>query len=154
MKSYPHWRQLGNELIKRGRRVAIVGLQGDGGPFANNVSDFRGEFNLMQTAAIFRQTKTVIAAEGGLAHLAATNGALTYILIGGTGCAKNMAPANTVPISINMPCQPCQYRGCYIDKSCEPPIWYGCSPDVLIDGSVRCLYNLSPQVVAGRIYGN
>lgn len=146
MKMWPHWSRLA-EMIPG---CAVVGLPGDGGEFGPGCVDLRGKFGLKQLAGLFRKARLVIAQEGGLAHLSAANGTKTYILYGGTSWWKNFPPRNGVLVLPKelMPCQPCQFKSCYVSWDKGVQTWHGCKLEDKAAGRwSRCMDALTPERV-------
>lgn len=153
MKKYPHWNELAKMIASKRYSVGVIGQLKDGKDidYGNGIYDARG-FDLLQVAHILHNSKFVVANEGGLAHLSAAQGTKTFILMGGSHPVKNTPPNNSILISSNISCQPCQLNCAYVDKNVEPPIFYGCHPEVLKHhGSVDCLNCLTPETVMCKI---
>lgn len=79
--------------------------------FDNAVVIKEGRLKLMQVGGLIKNAKIFIGNEGGLAHYAAALGVKTYIIMGCSDPVKNLPPNNAIPISLNLDCQPCQFRG-------------------------------------------
>jgi ADP-heptose:LPS heptosyltransferase len=149
MKSWPHW----GELARLMPGCAVVGLPGDGGEFGPECADLRGKLTLAQVAGLFKMARCVVAQDGGLARLSAANGTRTCILFGGTSWYKNFPPRNGVLVTLErlMPCQPCQFEGCYVEWM-PAATWHGCKKEQKVDGRwSRCLHALTPETVMDAV---
>jgi hypothetical protein len=154
MKKYPHWSKVIEDLRSRGLRVAVCGAEKDEpGLVVAHECDFRGKLTLAQSAGLLRAATVVVANEGGMAHLAAAQGTKTFIVVGGTSLVKNLPPKNAEPITLGLPCQPCQFKSWYVRRSPHGSVFFGCSPEQMVEGSVRCLRWLSPEQVAHTVLG-
>lgn len=96
------------ELTAQFEDPGVIGLE----PDANfkNATDYRGKLSLLQTGGILKNADIFIGNEGGMAHYAAALGIKTYIIMGCTDPVKNLPPNNAIPISLELPCQPCQFK--------------------------------------------
>ena len=146
MKIYPHWQG----LIDIFSGCAVIGLsRKDGGNLIGNFVDYRGRCTLKQTAGLLKKADFVISHECGMAHLAAAAGTHVFVLCGGTSQVKNLPAKNVTPVVSErvFECQPCQFRSWYT----QPWKYYGCRPEQMIDGHVRCLHHLTPEWVRHQI---
>ena len=153
MKQYNQWNELIDALLDRGYVVSVVGQKKDLGKIVHKPNMFiYDNLSLLQVAGLFRNAQFTICNEGGLAHLSAANGAKTFILMGGSHPIKNKPPHNAYLISAELPCQPCQLNGAYIDNDVNPPVFYGCKPEVIKRyGCVKCLDILKPEYILSQI---
>jgi hypothetical protein len=148
MKQYPYWNELIQEISKY-YEVCVIGFPKDkeGIEFNERVHNVE-DASLLEIAGIMKGSDMVVANEGGMAHLAAAQGTRTFILFGGSSHIKNMPPSNAIKISANLPCQPCQFNGAYVDNTVEPPIFYGCNKAYVKEhGCVKCLKELKVEDV-------
>lgn len=106
-KMWPYF----NELAKKFNSVKIIK---------------EGEMSLMQVGGLIKNSKIFIGNEGGLSHYAAALGVKTYIIMGCSDPVKNLPPHNAIPISLNLDCQPCQFRGLVEEKTDRTIIMHGC----------------------------
>lgn len=133
-KRWVHWEELASKL----EDVALVGLEKTGN--FEKITDYRGELSLLQTGGLIRNAEIFIGNEGGISHYSAALGTKTYIIFGCTDPVKNMPPNNVIPISKNLPCQPCQFSG-MISKG---TVYHGCQHR-------KCLEELSARDVLEAI---
>lgn len=129
-KRWIHW----EELVSEFEDVALVGLERIGD--FKGVTDYRGKLSLLETGGIIRNAEVFIGNEGGISHYSAALGTKTYIIFGCTDPIKNMPPNNAIPISKNLPCQPCQF----VNMAQKGTVFYGCEHR-------KCLKELSVQNV-------
>lgn len=102
-KQWPYFEQLAREFGD----AAIIGT-GTEGDYRWS-TDYRGKLSLLETGGIIKNAGFFIGNEGGMAHYAAALGVRTYVIMGASDPVKNLPPFNAIPISLNLPCQPCQY---------------------------------------------
>tara|TARA_Y100000592_G_C5482355_1_gene326441 strand:+ start:8045 stop:8941 length:897 start_codon:yes stop_codon:yes gene_type:complete len=138
-KQYPHshWIDLSNQF----ENIAVVGLPQDGPKqFPSHVKDLRGKLSLPQVGGLIKKAKAFIGNEGGVSHYSNSLGTDTFVLMGGSDSTKNLIPTkNLFPLSLQLDCQPCQYRqnkGHHATVGCEP---------------LTCLTQLHPRVVASWV---
>jgi ADP-heptose:LPS heptosyltransferase len=148
MKRWPHWQRLIDEMPG----CAVVGMTGDGGQLDGEFIDLRGKTSLRELAGILNGADSVIAEEGGVAHMACAVQTPTVILYGGTMVSKNLPPhyGNPVGPSMKFPCRPCQGKArCYWYKPPEypHPIMYGCRHNEQVNGFSRCMDAISVEDV-------
>lgn len=133
-KRWPYFDDLALKLS----RVAVVGLDKD-----NNfprATDYRGGLSLIQTGSVLKNADIFIGNEGGMAHYAAALGTKTYVISGCSDPVKNFAPNNMIEISLNLDCQPCQFKNMIVENKTA----IGCHDR-------RCLNNLTVKNVLERI---
>lgn len=136
-KQWPYWPNLAELLLSKNFSVGVVGLPNEGEVFSDKVTDYRGKISLLETGGIINNSQFFIGNEGGLTHYANALQKTMWVVWGGTSVTKNMPPPrkNYHVISLNLPCQPCQFR-------LNGP--RGC-------GDYKCLYNLSAETVLQKI---
>ena len=134
------------ELISELEDVAVVGLgKGiEGEEEFKGVTDYRGKLTLMEVGGLIRNANIYIGNEGGISHYSAALGTRTYIIFGCTDPVKCMPPKNAVPISKELPCQPCQFTR-MLRKRGGRTLW-GCEKR-------RCLDRLRASDVMKVIHG-
>jgi len=134
-KRWPYFNQLNFD------DMAIIGLERD--QTFKNAVDYRGRLSLLQTGGILKNADIFIGNEGGMAHYAAALGVKTYIILGCTDPAKNFPPDNAIPITLNLDCQPCQFKNMMVTETTA----IGCLDK-------KCLYNLTAERVLNDISDN
>ena len=106
----------------------------------NNVDDYRTVLSLSVTGGLIKNADIFIGDEGGISHYAAALGIKTYIIMGCTDPVKNLPPNNAIPISLNLDCQPCQFRNLLEEKTDKTIIMHGCKDR-------KCLNELTADYV-------
>lgn len=114
-KKWPaeHWRDLLARLLDAGETVVLLGDASESfslqpGPGKGRVFNLMGRTSLTDLAAIVKSAKRVIAADSGIAHLAAVQGAPTLVLWGPTSLTKNRPLGPGVKIlNLSVSCAPC-----------------------------------------------
>ena len=136
-KQWPYWPELAKLLLDTGYSVGVIGLPNEGGVFPTGVIDLRGKISLLQTGGIISNALRYVGNEGGLTHYANALNSDMWVVWGGTSKLKNMPPPRLGyhNISLNLSCQPCQYR---------LPGTVGC-------GVYDCLTGISAETVFNQI---
>ena len=128
-------------LKERGGKIALLGAKNEVESARNaieglpeeKVIDLAGKTDLAQLMQLLRHAKACIANDSGTMHLSA--------LVGGKGIAifGSTDPAATSPISKN-------WHILYDKPDCGP-----CFKRICPDGSKKCLYSITPQMVSEHI---
>lgn len=126
------------DLIGKLDDVALVGLETD--YKFKNVTDYRGKLSLMETGGVLKNADVFIGNEGGMGHYAAALGTKTYVILGCSDPVKSLAPYNMIGISLNLECQPCQFKTMLIEKKMA----IGCH-------NRKCLNDLLPEKILREI---
>jgi ADP-heptose:LPS heptosyltransferase len=138
VKLWPFWDDFC--LLLEGRKVAIVGLGGEGFSHASRggVIDLRGKLPLLHVGGLLKKAKLCIGHDSGLSHYAAALGTRTYVLFGGTDPVKCLPPANAIAIQKGLSCQPCHFRGMKKLVKGKVHMFLGCD-------TRPCLYDFTAQ---------
>jgi hypothetical protein len=110
-KRWPYFQELASNFDD----VAIIGTEQT--EKFENVTDYRGKLSLLETGGILKNTNIFIGNEGGMAHYAAALGTKTYIIMGATDPVKCLPPNNVTSISLDLDCQPCQFRNMMVTET-------------------------------------
>jgi len=129
-KRWPYFQELASHF----NDVAIIGLEQTEN--FKNATDYRGKLSLLETGGILKNTDIFIGNEGGMAHYAAALGIKTYVIMGATDPIKCLPPNNVIPISLNIDCQPCQFKNMMVTETTA----IGCADK-------KCLHNLTVEKV-------
>lgn len=143
-KKWPwqYYQELIHALKNTGASVAVVGVEKSP---RYDADDYRRKLSLLQTGGLIKNAKMFIGNEGGISHYAAALQKKTFIIFGCSDPVKNMPPAHAIPISMNLDCQPCQFRKHFkMNKKKNPWKMEGCE-------SLNCLKLLTPEKVMRRI---
>lgn len=139
IKRYPHFVQLAANLHAKfpNANFYLLGVAADDAVEHPAVTDLRSKYSLLETCGIIKQCDLMISNDSGLAHAAAALRVPTLVLFGPTQAAKN-TPLGAVGMSMQLACQPCQYRS----KS------LGTYPTTGFKCQIECLQQLPPEAVA------
>lgn len=123
-KMWPYFSELIKLLTAKFGKIAIVGTNRES--MLYDVDDYRTVLPLAVTGGLIKNADIFIGNEGGISHYAAALGVKTYIIMGCTDPIKNLPPNNAIPISLDLDCQPCQFRNLLEEKTDKTIIMHGC----------------------------
>jgi len=124
-KRWPYFADLLGELLIMypEAQICIIGGQEDKfdnpQPGNDRIIDLRGRLTLRETAWVLRHSDLAIGNDCGPMHIADTVQTRSIILFGPSCELKNGPLYKSVPLSVPVPCRPCQYGELLL--SCENP---------------------------------
>jgi len=122
--------------------VVLVGTADDwqaGDQWTANVTDFRGQLSLADTAALLSQCTALVANDSGLSHVAAALGIPVVAIYGATRPSRESMPLrNVYPLEHRLGCR----------DVCAKMRAGSCAD---MPGVPQCLRTLDPRVVVQRI---
>ncbi|MCP4685026.1 MAG: glycosyltransferase family 9 protein [bacterium] len=139
-KRWPYFTELLGNLLDAyaGVQVCIIGGPEDkfDNPYPEDsrVIDFRGRLSLSETAWLLRSSDLAIGNDCGPMHIADAAQTRSIILFGPSCELKNGPMYKSVPLSVPVPCRPCQYGELLL--KCEDP---------------RCMKELRPKLVLEQV---
>ncbi len=145
-KKWPeaHFSQLGESLIKEGKKVWLMGSKNDAQTTKNIIDAIRPEYkkhiislagltSIGEAIDLMSLAQTVVSNDSGLMHIAAALNKSLVVVYGSTSPEFTPPLSNRVEIlNLNLPCSPCFKRECPL-------------------GHLDCLNKLSPMTVIGAI---
>ncbi len=136
-KRWPHYRTLAESLLTKypDSHICVIGGPEDevpgGFPDASRIIDLRGRLTLRETAWVLKHCDLAIGNDSGPMHIADAVMTTSLALFGPTCPLKNGPVYRGVPLSIDLPCTPCQYDPAVRD-ACDNP---------------RCMTELTAELV-------
>lgn len=116
-KRWPYFTQLCELLIDKypNSQICIIGTSTDTIDedllAMDGIVDLRDNLTLAETAWILKMAQLVVGNDCGPMHIADAVGASGISIFGPTCQIKNGPRNKIIPISLNLPCSPCQYKG-------------------------------------------
>lgn len=138
-KRWPYFKQIAEQLIQKylNCEIYIIGTKDDivdeNLLALDGVVDMRGALSLAETAWTLKNSQLVIGNDCGPMHIADAVGARGVAIFGPTCRIKNGPCNKIIPVSLDLTCVPCQYKG---PITCQ-------SPD--------CMTKLTPNIVLEQI---
>jgi heptosyltransferase-2 len=135
--------QVGDELVRRGATVAVVGTAGERALAARVVEAMRahaanlaGLLGLGALKAVVRRARVLVGNDAGARHVAVAFGVASVILMGPTSLEKTPLNLERVTVlSADVACRPCYLRECPIDHRCMTRI----EPEQVIEAALPAL---------------
>jgi len=113
--------EVGRHLIERGYRVVVLGTQPASGIVAacDAITDLSGRTNLGEALAILSRSRTLVAVDSGILHLAAAAGTKVVGLYGPSN-PKITGPRGEghVIVTSGEDCSPCVRTECKFERKC------------------------------------
>lgn len=143
-KRWPYYTQLSEQIIKKYKncQICIIGTKNDSVDedllALDGIIDMRDKLTLAETASFLKTAQLVIGNDCGPIHIADAVGAKGIAIFGPTCQIKNGPRNKIIPVSLNLPCAPCQFQG---PITCQ-------SPDCMTKLTVDCILEKIEAIIS------
>jgi len=145
LKRWPYFKELTQALLQKypDTQICIIGSDADEyqnpSPDSNQIVDFRSRLSLAETAWVLRNSALAIGNDCGPMHIADAVQTKGLVLFGPSCELKNGPMYKIIPMSVDIPCRPCQYDPETV-RTCSEA---GCMNDLSIDRVLNKTQRLS-----------